>query len=85
LVVKLDKGAKQSQVKNGYKLLVGFAMSMMHYSTLFITSLQSSLGAFAVSGALMAFQKVMLTVMCPGLKRCCGECEKKCGRTYFRQ
>ena len=76
LVMYADKGAEQSDVQNGYKLLVGFMMAAVPYFNLKITSF-SFLGVFAVSALLMLFQKVCLKLMIPILKRCFGNDERK--------
>ena len=76
LVMKIDKGAEQTDVQNGYKLLFGFAMSTIQWFNLYITSL-TFLGPFVISAALMLFQKMALKVMIPGLKLCFGDDHRK--------
>jgi hypothetical protein len=76
LVIKIDKDAEQKDVHNGSKLLVGFAMYTISYTNLYVTSL-SFLGSFAISGALMLFQKVILKISVPLLKRCFGDDRRK--------
>ena len=65
LVKCIDKKAKRGDVQNGYILLIGLAMSAIQYFALYITSLESSLGVFIVSAALMVFQKAVLQVSVP--------------------
>ena len=77
MVMKLDKDAKPPDVQNGYMWLVGYAavggeiLSM----NLFITNLP--LNRFAVSAALMLFQKMVLKVMIPVFKLYFGSDDKK--------
>ena len=76
LVMKIDKGAEQTDVQNGYKLLFGFAMSTIQWFNLYITSL-TFLGPFVISAALMLFQKMVLKVIIPALKLCFGDDHRK--------
>ena len=75
VIMHLDRSAVQSDVKNGYALLVGMVMWAIQFFTLHLTSL--SLNVYVISGVLMAFQKVVLKVMVPVLKRCLGDDDRK--------
>ena len=76
LVMKLDKDAVQAHVKNGYKFLAGAGMINVVYSNLHITTM-SFLGPFAISGALVLFQNVVLQVIIPAFKLCFRDDERK--------
>ena len=77
LVMHIDKGAERRDVQNGYTLVVGLTMSGIQYFVLWIASLESSLGVFVVSAALMLWQKVVLKVTIPITKRCFGDDQRK--------
>ena len=68
VAMKLDRDAEQHEVQNGYKLAVGlFAFAALNFN-LYITRL-SFLSPYAISGALMLYQKVCLKILIPGLKK----------------
>ena len=76
LVMKIDKGAEQTDVQNGYKLLVGLMMTSVQWFNLRLTSL-TFLGPFVISAALMLFQKMVLIITIPSLKLCFGDDHRK--------
>ena len=75
VIMHVDRSAVQRDVKNGYALLTGMAVFGIQYFTLYLASL--SLNVYAISGVLMAFQKVVLKGMVPILKRCLGDDDRK--------
>ena len=75
VVMYVDRNAARSDVQNGYALLVGMRMWGIQYVTLDIASLP--LNVYIISGFLMLFQKVVLGVLIPALKRCFGDDERK--------
>ena len=77
LLMKLDHEAIQSNVRRGYKLLACIGLSGVLYFSLYITILESFLGSFAISGALVMFQNVCLQIVIPVCKHCFGADEKK--------
>jgi hypothetical protein len=68
----IDKKAEHRDVRNGYKLGCRLAIEGAQYFVLWLSSLESSLGVFVVSGALVMFQYVALEIMIPALKLCFG-------------
>ena len=75
VIMHVDRNAAQRDVKNGYALLVGMVIWGIQYFTLYLASL--SLSVYVVSGVLMTFQKVVLKVLVPVLKRGPGDDDRK--------
>ena len=77
VIMCVDKNTPNSDVKNGYPLLFGLAMWGIQYFTLHLTAFRKSLNVYVISGVLMAFQKVVLKIVEPVLKRFLGDDERK--------
>ena len=77
LVIHTDKKAEHRDVRNGYALLIGLSMTGIQRLVLWISTLESIVGVFLVSGTQMLFQYVALEVTVPALKLCFGSDQRK--------
>ena len=76
VVMKIDKGAEQKDVQNGYKLLFAFGLFAPFNFALNVMS-SKKFGPFFYSAVLMLFQKVVLEIVIPTTKKCFGNDERR--------
>ena len=77
LVSFKDRRVERSDVKNGYKVLVGCGGSMIPFATLALSSASLPGGVLTNSGILTVFNHVCLLVVIPMVKLCFGADERK--------
>ena len=75
VVVHLDSKTEPSDIKNGYAFMCAIALSALAYACLKMMS--RKLSPLVLSAFLMLFQKMVLKVIIPIVRRCWGDDERK--------